>query len=129
MRPKPWCAEGGAARCHGLHVLFEERQLGLARGIRIVPGVCGNNKMNSSSWILKKWQYYFEERLWGSFYNLFESDDVKVKELIVNPGEGMSFQKHFKRSEIWLGFGWSCQSRFIKIFEPINGIPMVLSIR
>ena len=28
--------------------------------------------------------------------------DIKVKELIVAPGKGMSFQKHFKRSEIWL---------------------------
>ena len=58
--------------------------------------VGGDDKKNSSSWILKKWQYYFEERLWGSFYNLFEDKNVKVKELIVMPGKGMSFQRHFK---------------------------------
>ena len=34
---------------------------------------------------------------------MFEGgQEIKVKELIVNPGEGMSFQKHFKRNEIWL---------------------------
>ena len=70
--------------------------------------VGGDHKKNSSSWILKEWQYYHEERTWGSFYNLFETDDIKVKELIVEPGKGMSFQKHFKRSEIWLVSKGSC---------------------
>ena len=71
-------------------------------GIKFIFSVGGDDKKNSSSWILKKWQYYREERLWGIFYNLFEGKDVKVKELIVRSGQGMSFQKHFKRSEIWL---------------------------
>lgn len=70
--------------------------------IKFVFGVGGEDKKNSSSWILKNWKYYLEERIWGKFYNLFEETEVKVKELIVNPGKGMSFQKHFKRSEIWL---------------------------
>lgn len=70
--------------------------------IKFVFGVGGEGKKNSSSWILKNWKYYLEERIWGKFYNLFEETEVKVKELIVNPGKGMSFQKHFKRSEIWL---------------------------
>ena len=70
--------------------------------------VGGDGKKNSSSWILKNWQYYHEERLWGSFYNLFEEEQVKVKELIVSPGKGMSFQKHFKRSEIWMVSKGSC---------------------
>ena len=70
--------------------------------IKFVFGVGGEDKKNSSSWILKNWKYYLEERVWGKFYNLFEETEVKVKELIVNPGKGMSFQKHFKRSEIWL---------------------------
>ena len=81
--------------------------------------VGGDDKKNSSSWILKNWQYYYEERLWGSFYNLFEEDQVKVKELIVNPGEGMSFQKHFKRSEIWLVSHGSCIVNYSKD-EPNN---------
>jgi len=83
-------------------------------GIEFLFGVGGDNKKNSSSWILKNWQYYHEERLWGSFYNLFEEDQVKVKELIVHPGKGMSFQKHFKRSEIWMVSKGSCIVNFSK---------------
>ena len=77
-------------------------------GVEFLFGVGGDDKKNSSSWILKKWQYYHEERIWGSFYNLFEEEQVKVKELIVAPGKGMSFQKHFKRSEIWLVSKGAC---------------------
>ena len=76
--------------------------------------VGGDDKKNSSSWILKNWKYYHEERLWGSFYNLFEDDQVKVKELIVEPGKGMSFQKHFKRSEIWMVSKGSCIVNYSK---------------
>ncbi|MAK16591.1 MAG: hypothetical protein CMQ70_01310 [Gammaproteobacteria bacterium] len=77
-------------------------------GIEFTFSVGGDHKKNSSSWILKDWQYHHEERLWGSFYNLFEEKQVKVKELIVEPGKGMSFQKHFKRSEIWMVSKGSC---------------------
>ncbi len=76
--------------------------------------VGGDNKKNSSSWILKNWQYYREDRLWGTFYNLFEEDKVKVKELIVAPGKGMSFQKHFMRSEIWMVSKGSCIVNYSK---------------
>ena len=38
----------------------------------------------------------------GVFFNLFETKKYKVKELIVEPGKVMSFQRHFKRNEIWL---------------------------
>lgn len=78
------------------------------KGIEFLFSVGGDDKKNSSSWILKKWQYYCEKRLWGEFYNLFEEEQVKVKELIVDPGKGMSFQKHFKRSEIWMVSKGSC---------------------
>ena len=81
-------------------------------GIEFLFSVGGDNKKNSSSWILKNWQYYHEERLWGSFYNLFETDHVKVKELIVEPGKGMSFQKHSERNEIWLVSKGSCQVNY-----------------
>ncbi len=84
------------------------------QGIEFIFGVGGNDKKNSSSWILKNWKYYHEERLWGSFYNLFEQDQVKVKELIVQPGKGMSFQKHFKRSEIWMVIKGSCIVNYSK---------------
>jgi cytidyltransferase-like protein len=83
-------------------------------GIEFLFSVGGDDKKNSSSWILKKWQYYHEERLWGSFYNLFEEEQVKVKELIVDPGKGMSFQKHFKRHEIWMVSKGSCVVNYSK---------------
>jgi cytidyltransferase-like protein len=77
-------------------------------GINFLFGVGGNDKKNSSSWLLNKWQYYFEERQWGSFFNLFETNNIKVKELIVGSGKSMSFQRHFKRNEIWLISKGSC---------------------
>ena len=83
-------------------------------GIEFLFGVGGDNKRNSSSWILKKWKYFQEERVWGSYYNLFKDDDVKVKELIVSPGQGMSFQRHNKRSEIWLVSKGMCEVNFSK---------------
>ena len=79
--------------------------------INFIFSVGGDDKKNSSSWILKDWQYYHEK---GAFFNLFESDDTKVKELIVDPGKGMSFQKHFKRSEIWLVSKGSCVVNYSK---------------
>ena len=77
-------------------------------GINFLFSVGGHDKKNSSSWILNKWQYYFEERQWGSFFNLFATKSIKVKELIVEPGKSMSFQRHFKRNEIWLVSEGSC---------------------
>ena len=70
-------------------------------GYKFEFGVGGDNKANSSSWILKEWQYPSERRVWGEFSNLFEDDVVKVKELVIEPGKGISYQKHFKRDEIW----------------------------
>ena len=64
-------------------------------------GVGGTDKKNSSSWILREWKYFTERRVWGEFSNLFEDNAVKVKELIIEPGHGISYQRHFKRSELW----------------------------
>ena len=36
-------------------------------GILFEFGVGGNDKMNSSSWILKQWKYENERRVWGEF--------------------------------------------------------------
>ena len=83
-------------------------------GVKYVFGVGGDEKKNSSSWILKNWQYNYEKRIWGSLYNLFKDDNVKVKELIVEPGRGMSFQRHFKRNEIWLVSKGSCVINYSK---------------
>ena len=81
-------------------------------GIKFLFSVGGNDKKNSSSWILNKWQYYFEQRNWGSFFNLFQTKNIKVKELIIEPGKEISFQRHFKRNEIWLVSEGSCYVSF-----------------
>lgn len=76
--------------------------------------VGGNNKKNSSSLILKDWSLEYEERVWGKFYNLYYENNVKVKELVVFPGRGMSFQKHFYRNEIWLVSQGKCVVNYSK---------------
>ena len=77
-------------------------------GIAFKFGVGGDNKINSSSSILKEWQFDSEERVWGKFYNLFTDHRLKLKELIIEPGKGMSFQRHQKRNEIWFVSKGSC---------------------
>ncbi|MDC3045351.1 phosphomannose isomerase type II C-terminal cupin domain [Gammaproteobacteria bacterium] len=58
--------------------------------------------------MLKDWNYPKEDRVWGSFYNLYLDKNLKVKELILNPKKGMSFQKHHHRNEIWFISNGSC---------------------
>jgi len=74
--------------------------------------VGGDNKANSSSWILKEWQYPTERRVWGEFSNLFEDGVVKVKELVIEAGKGISYQRHFKRSEIWFVSKGECEIKY-----------------
>ena len=78
-------------------------------------GIGGDDKKNSSSWILKNWKYDQETRVWGEFFNLFEDDQVKVKELIIEPKKGMSLQKHNKRSELWFVSQGKCLVNYSKI--------------
>ena len=89
-------------------------------GIDFLFGIGGHDKKNSSSWILNSWQYYFEERQWGAFFNLFETKNIKVKELIIEPGKAMSFQRHLKRNEIWLVSEGACEVRSSKEKSPNN---------
>jgi len=69
--------------------------------VDFIFGVGGEDKANSSSWILKEHQYPKEDRIWGNFSNLFQDANVKVKELVIEPGKGISYQRHFKRNELW----------------------------
>lgn len=65
-------------------------------------GVGGENKANSSSWILEEWKAPKTERSWGYYRVLHDVPGCKVKELTVEPGQSLSMQKHFKRNEYWL---------------------------
>lgn len=42
-----------------------------------------------------------ERRAWGFYKVLHKDSATKVKELVIEPGRGISYQRHFKRSEMW----------------------------
>jgi cytidyltransferase-like protein len=70
--------------------------------VEFVFGVGGENKMNSSSWILREWKQPKTLRQWGYYRVLHDVPGCKVKELTIEPGKSLSMQKHFKRNEHWL---------------------------
>jgi cytidyltransferase-like protein len=71
--------------------------------VEFVFGVGGEDKANSSSWILGEWKSPRIERPWGYYRNLHQDGPgCKVKELTVNPGAKLSMQKHRMRSEYWM---------------------------
>ena len=70
--------------------------------VEFIFGVGGEDKKNSSSWILEEWKAPKTERQWGHYRVLHEAPGMKVKELTVNPGKSLSMQRHFKRSEYWV---------------------------
>jgi len=70
--------------------------------LTFVFGVGGEDKKNSSSWILTEWKAPKTERPWGYYRVLHELPGCKVKELTVNPGQTLSLQRHQYRTEIWL---------------------------
>ena len=70
--------------------------------LSFVFGVGGDNKMNSSSWILQEWKAPKTQRPWG-YYRVLHQDgaEMKLKELTVNPGCSLSMQRHRYRYEHW----------------------------
>jgi mannose-6-phosphate isomerase-like protein (cupin superfamily) len=70
--------------------------------VEFVFGVGGENKANSSSWILEEWKAPKTKRPWGYYRVLHDVSGAKVKELTVNPGESLSMQRHKLRNEYWL---------------------------
>jgi len=70
--------------------------------VEFVFGIGGDNKANSSSWILEEWKSPKLLRSWG-YYRVLHAvgNHTKVKELTVNPGCSLSMQRHQHRSEFW----------------------------
>lgn len=64
-------------------------------------GVGGSDKSNSSSWLLREWKNPKTDRQWGYYRVLHDVPGCKVKELVVEPGQKLSMQKHLNRSELW----------------------------
>lgn len=80
-------------------------------------GVGGDNKLNSSSWMIKDFYKKYSSLVennevntsnevvnapWGSHEALIDKEGYKFKELKVNPGSKLSLQKHYHREEFWL---------------------------
>lgn len=70
--------------------------------VRFQFGVGGDNKKNSSRWILEEWRSPKTERQWGYYRILYEyGKHTKLKELTVLPGKSLSMQRHNDRAEFW----------------------------
>lgn len=76
--------------------------------LEFVFGVGGEDKKNSSSWILQEWKAPKTERQWGYYRVLHEVSGCKVKELTVEPGKSLSMQRHQHRAEYWLVTHGAC---------------------
>lgn len=61
----------------------------------------GDNKKNSSSWILKNWSQPTTTRQWGKYTVLDSGAGWKAKQLEIDPLKSLSDQKHSCRSEHW----------------------------
>jgi len=65
-------------------------------------GVGGDDKKNSSSWILEEWKAPKTQRAWGYYRVLHEvGANTKLKELTVMPKTCLSMQRHDLRQEFW----------------------------
>jgi cytidyltransferase-like protein len=70
--------------------------------VEFVFGVGGEDKKNSSSWILQEWRAPKTERAWGYYRVLHEvGANTKLKELTVMPKTCLSMQRHDSRAEFW----------------------------
>jgi cytidyltransferase-like protein len=79
--------------------------------LSFVFGVGGEEKSNSSSWILEEWKSPKTVRDWGYYRVLHEVDGCKVKELTVEPKQSLSMQKHKSRTEYWIVTEGKCKLR------------------
>lgn len=76
--------------------------------LEFVFGVGGEDKINSSSDILKRWMSIEVERTWGSYTVLNEIPGAKIKTLTVMPGQTLSMQRHQFRNEYWMVTSGMC---------------------
>lgn len=82
---------------------YPEHNFCITHNINTDDSLGGSYKANSSSWLLDSWKTETAIRDWGMWKVLFsyKPNYTKIKELIVEPGKYLSWQKHFNRSEIW----------------------------
>tara|TARA_R110000868_G_scaffold81659_3_gene230972 strand:+ start:4594 stop:5364 length:771 start_codon:yes stop_codon:yes gene_type:complete len=81
---------------------------GMTPWVEFAFGIGGEDKKNSSSWILEEWKNPKTVRNWGWYRVLDNQVGYKVKELVIEPGKSLSDQRHFKRSEHWYVLKGEC---------------------
>ena len=74
---------------------------GKSTDVEFAWGVGGEDKRNSSSWILEEWKTQKTTRPWGWYRVLDKGENWAVKELTILPGKSLSDQRHHHRSEHW----------------------------
>lgn len=80
----------------------EEVYAGKDEWVKFKFGVGGEDKKNSSSWILEDYKNAKTIRNWGYYRVIHEiGKGIKVKELVIEPGQALSNQYHDKRNELW----------------------------
>lgn len=82
---------------------YPELRYCLENNIAVNDALGGSVKMNSSSTILDDWKSDSTIRDWGLWKVLhtYSPNKTKIKELVVNPQQSLSWQMHDKRSEVW----------------------------
>ena len=73
----------------------------IVKDVGFVFGIGGEDKKNSSSWILEEWKAPKTIRPWGYYRVLHDVQGTKVKELTIEPKHNLTMQRHFDRSEYW----------------------------
>lgn len=79
----------------------EYKMFGDRKDVQFTFGVGGEDKKNSSSWILKNWSQPTTERAWGRYTVLETDKGWATKKLEFDVGKSLSDQRHFIRSEHW----------------------------
>jgi len=80
---------------------FPEFDFCSQQSILIDDTLGGSHKANSSSDFLSNWTTWGVKREWGEWKVLADYHTSKVKELIVAPGQSLSWQSHEHRNEHW----------------------------
>ena len=76
--------------------------------LSFVFGVGGTDKKNSSSLLLQEWKDPVFTRPWGWYRVLDDQITYKVKELVIEPHQKLTMQKHNMRSEHWYVLKGKC---------------------
>ena len=99
----------------------EEVYAGKDEWVKFKFGVGGENKKNSSSWILEDYKNAKTIRNWGYYRVVHQiGKGIKVKELVIEPGKGLSKQYHNNRNEMWYVMKGKCMVNDIERNEHDN---------